>query len=1000
MSERISSDKTREQRDPKGGRFANKRKQKRIKRYRSDGFVVGLDLANSEDEECPDPTESLNFIHWLRNPSLQNLAKLRKAIRGNDSDWMTEFLEYDGLGLLFQCLKNLSGVQSHHLSDMVLRLECIMCIREVVNSISGLDCILKIKGRKDNIFGRRFASVLENKNVMVKMQIFELLSALCVYSKAGYYLTLDALDCYKTWQKLPYRFSLLMNELRAANLVTYRTTLMALVNSIVVANENLQERVRIRNDFVFLGILEIIVSLRRESDNDLQVQCDVFEEEMSADNEAQEEIRESTRVDIGNPQALFTAIFHRVQHTPMNSSLLGILYSLFQIEATNQYSEQIWNLVEKSVQNAMQVDIGDSKARHAPFSVSSLKVLSKEHKHTQTDLSHFKTVKNSDSQGGRLSTEAIQSVAGTISQATATLLPSQRASPSAHIVPTAPGMTFTPPAPPPPPVPGAPPPPPLPPGGAPPPPPPPPPPGGVPPPPPPPPPGNIPRPPGSAPVPPPPPAPGAPPPPMPPAAPGFPRAPGVPVPPGLQQEPLPTPISTPKPHCKLKTITWNKLPNSAFKKDSVWGDVSGMDDKIKVEYRKLEEFFGQKDSSHLLRTESEPGGKKPLAKRLSSNEITLLDPKKSMNINIFLKQFRKPTDVIIELIKEGDPRAFGVEKLKALSKILPQTDEVEMLQNFEGEVGRLGDAEKFFYHLIRLRNYKFRIEAMILKGDFNSQIGAIRPNIQILNTACRRLFDNSSIKEFLRYILHAGNFLNQGSVSGNAIGFRIASLNKLANTKSSNANMTLLHFLVEEAERKDKHCLLFVDDLLEPLQKAARFSMESISTEFDQIRNSVKKLRGQSNHVDDDVKHQYDKFLEEAESDLEDVEEGIERIQKLSKRLAQHYCENERTFNLDEFLATFREFCEKIKSCQQEIESERQKVETAEKRRKAQEELSERRKSGYGASVSKNEEKKIVDSIVNEIRRGKVLRRLSLRKKTNSSLCVGAVSPTDCHTKL
>ena len=55
---------------------------------------------------------------------------------------------------------------------------------------------------------------------------------------------------YQSWQKLPYRFSLLVNELRAANLLAYKTTLMALVNAIVVANENLQDRVRVRNDFV------------------------------------------------------------------------------------------------------------------------------------------------------------------------------------------------------------------------------------------------------------------------------------------------------------------------------------------------------------------------------------------------------------------------------------------------------------------------------------------------------------------------------------------------------------------------------------------------------------------------------------------------------------------------------------------------------------------------------------------------------------------------------
>ena len=57
-------------------------------------------------------------------------------------------------------------------------------------------------------------------------------------------------------------------------------------------------------------------------------------------------------------------------------------------------------------------------------------------------------------------------------------------------------------------------------------------------------------------------------------------------------------------------------------------------------------------------------------------QVTLLDPKKSMNVNIFLKQFRKPNDVIIELIKSGEARSLGVEKLKGLLKLIPSQDEV------------------------------------------------------------------------------------------------------------------------------------------------------------------------------------------------------------------------------------------------------------------------------------------------------------------------------------
>ena len=151
-----------EKKDSKSSRFAKKKKQ-RAKRYRSDGFMLGLELGtNSSDEESlingGSMGDAVNFLQLIRNPTLQNLSKLRRTIKVNDKDWMKGFLEFDGLGLLFQCLKNLSEIQGYHLSDMVLRMTCVMCIREVINSQSGLDCLLLIKGKKDNIFGRRFAA--------------------------------------------------------------------------------------------------------------------------------------------------------------------------------------------------------------------------------------------------------------------------------------------------------------------------------------------------------------------------------------------------------------------------------------------------------------------------------------------------------------------------------------------------------------------------------------------------------------------------------------------------------------------------------------------------------------------------------------------------------------------------------------------------------------------------------------------------------------------------
>lgn len=83
-------------------------------------------------------------------------------------------------------------------------------------------------------------------------------------------------------------------------------------------------------------------------------------------------------------------------------------------------------------------------------------------------------------------------------------------------------------------------------------------------------------------------------------------------------------------------------------------------------------------------------------------QIVLLDGKRSLNVNIFLKQFRSSNEDIIQLIKEGGHDDIGAEKLRGLLKLLPEIDELEMLKSFDGDRSKLGNAEKFLLQLIQV----------------------------------------------------------------------------------------------------------------------------------------------------------------------------------------------------------------------------------------------------------------------------------------------------------
>lgn len=82
-----------------------------------------------------------------------------------------------------------------------LQIECADTIRAVMDSRIGLDYIVE-----NREYVAKLASALDTANSTVKKQVFELLSALCVYNADGYSRTLDALEHFKNLKGMPTSF--------------------------------------------------------------------------------------------------------------------------------------------------------------------------------------------------------------------------------------------------------------------------------------------------------------------------------------------------------------------------------------------------------------------------------------------------------------------------------------------------------------------------------------------------------------------------------------------------------------------------------------------------------------------------------------------------------------------------------------------------------------------------------------------------------------------------
>lgn len=123
----------------------------------------------------------------------------------------------------------------------------------------------------------------------------------------------------------------------------------------------------------------------------------------------------------------------------------------------------------------------------------------------------------------------------------------------------------------------------------------------------------------------------------------------------LQHRTLPQ-QETPVPRAKMKTINWNKIPpNKLVGKSNIWtlvADAHQDSPMTDLNWDEMEGLFCQQPTqgSPKLGRESSTDSGTPERKTRKDHEITLLDGKRSLNINIFLKQFRRYVDYFITLV--------------------------------------------------------------------------------------------------------------------------------------------------------------------------------------------------------------------------------------------------------------------------------------------------------------------------------------------------------------
>ena len=149
------------------------------------------------------------------------------------------------------------------------------------------------------------------------------------------------------------------------------------------------------------------------------------------------------------------------------------------------------------------------------------------------------------------------------------------------------------------------------------------------------------------------------------------------------------------------------------------------------------------------------------------------------------------------------------EETRAFAKAFPKEKDVSNVAEAEAS---LSDPERFLCLMARVPRVREKLLSASFAAEFDETVAGVTAALDAVRVACDEVRRSKQLKAVLAAALAAGNVLNEGTPRGDAAGFTLDSLHKLADVKStkrfetdgSNAEPpgTLLDFVVAAADAR------------------------------------------------------------------------------------------------------------------------------------------------------------------------------------------------------
>ncbi|KAH6808322.1 formin-like protein 6 [Perilla frutescens var. frutescens] len=246
---------------------------------------------------------------------------------------------------------------------------------------------------------------------------------------------------------------------------------------------------------------------------------------------------------------------------------------------------------------------------------------------------------------------------------------------------------------------------------------------------------------------------------------------------------------------KMKQLHWDKVRATADRA-TVWDHLKST--SFQLNEGAMESLFGCNSVTPVPKEAT-----RKFVLPCSEQENRILDSKKSQNIAILLRALNVTREEVSEALLDGNQEGLGPELFETLVKMAPSKEEEIKLREYNDEISKLGPAERFLKAILDIPFAFKRVEALLYKANFNTEVKYLRKSFQTLEEASEELKNSRLFLKLLEAVLRTGNHMNDGTNRGDAKAFKLDTLLKLVDIKGKDGKTTLLHFVVQEVIKSE-----------------------------------------------------------------------------------------------------------------------------------------------------------------------------------------------------